>query len=145
MPTLFDSLVDRGAAPALVGMLAFAEARQNVIAQNVANLGVPGYQTQQLDPGAFQAALRTALEQRSDDPAGPLQIESTAEFGSNADGTLWFKPSERPQNVLFHDGTNMSIERQMSELAETGMMHETAATLLRVHMDNLRKAIRGRV
>jgi flagellar basal body rod protein FlgB len=46
---------------------------------------------------------------------------------------------------LFHDGTNQSLEREMADLAETVMVHETAGTLLRGNVDGLRKAIRGTV
>ena len=56
------------------------------------------------------------------------------------------RPSERPlENALHHDGTNASIEEQMAALAETGMMHQLATTLLKGNYDGLRKAIRGRV
>ena len=53
-------------------------------------------------------------------------------------------PTDRPvDNILFHDGTNVSIEREMVDLAETQMSHEFAATILRDYFDGLRKAIRG--
>ncbi len=64
----------------------------------------------------------------------------------NSQGILEVTPSVEPaENIFFHDGTNMSLERQMSDLAETGMMQDLATTLLRGEYAGLRKAIRGRV
>jgi flagellar basal body rod protein FlgB len=61
-------------------------------------------------------------------------------------GRLSIRPSRQPaENVLFHDGTNLSIEREMARLAETGMVHELATSLLRGRFDGLRTAIRGAV
>jgi flagellar basal-body rod protein FlgB len=145
MASFISALTDRGATPALVNMLAFTEARQQVIAENVANLAVPGYPTKQLDAKAFQSALRSALNERAADPRKAFSLVENEEFGSLPDGRLRVTPSLRPQNALFHDGTDASVERQMSELAETAMMHEAASTLLKGRFDDLRKAIRGRV
>ena len=63
---------------------------------------------------------------------------------TDSQGFLNVRPSEKPvEQALFHDGTNMSLERQMADLAETGMSQEIVATLLRGSFDTLRKAIRG--
>ncbi len=137
------NLTDRGAGPALASMLAFTEARQRVIAENVANLGVPGYRTQSLDTAEFQRALRRALDERGADPNRPFRIGRTDEVESRADGTLKVTPSRVPQNILAHDGTDASIERQMQDLAETAMMHQAVTTLLQGRFESFRKAIRG--
>jgi flagellar basal-body rod protein FlgB len=145
MGSLVGSLTDNNTTAALVNMLSFTEARQQVIAENVANLGLPGYATRQLDGKAFQTALRGALDERAADPNKPLTLAETEEFGSRPDGTLRVTPVQWPQNARFHDRTDASVERQMSELAETSMMHQAASTLLKTRFDDLRKAIRGRV
>ena len=141
-----SSVTDGGPIPALVKTLAFNEARLKMIAENVANLQTPGYRAKQLDPKAFQSALREALETRGDDRSKPLRIESGREVTTDARGNLQVKPSEKPpDNVLFHDGTNLSIEREMADLAQTGLTHELATALLRDRMQSLRKAVRGTV
>ncbi|GMV96243.1 MAG: hypothetical protein AMXMBFR83_06110 [Phycisphaerae bacterium] len=62
----FEDLVNGGGVPALEKMLAFTQARQRMLAENVANVDTPGYQAKQLDARAFQLALRQALDaQRS--------------------------------------------------------------------------------
>ena len=139
-----SNVTDRGSTPALVKTLAYNEARMRVIAANVANYDTPGYKAKRLDPKVFQQALGAALKRRGDDPNKPFVLGETDPFATRPDGTLKVTPTEEPvENVLFHDGTNISIERQMADLAETTMAHELASSLFRGRMDGLRKAIRG--
>ena len=141
-----SNLGEVGATPALVKTLAFNEARLEMIAENVANASTPGYRTKQLDERAFQRSLREALDRRTKTPHKPFSVRSGTEVETNDYGLLDVTPSFRPaENALFHDGTNMSIEKQMADLAETNMMHELATTLLRGRVDGMRKAIRGTV
>ena len=117
-----------------------------LIAENVANLQTPGYRAKQLDPKAFQRALGEAMVTRGEDSQRPLLVKSGREVTTDARGNLHVTPTEKPvENVLFHDGTNLSIEREMADLAETGLTHELATALLRDRMQGLRKAIRGTV
>lgn len=126
--------------------LAFNEARQKMLASNIANITTPGYKAKQLDVEAFQDALRAAADRRAKRLDEPFQLDGTREFRVGPDGRLSISPSEEPvENLLFKDGTNASIERQMSQLAETAMTHQVAAELLKGYFDGLQKSIRGRV
>ncbi len=139
-----NSITNRGATPALIKTLAFNEAKLNTIAENVANIHTPHYRTKHLDTHAFKQSLKKALQDKGRDANKPLVINVREQVQTLRNGLLKITPSEVPvQNVLFHDGTNQSIEHQMSELAKTGMMHELAMTLLRGNFEGLRKAIRG--
>lgn len=140
----FETLIDRGPTPALVATLSYTQARQKVIAENVANLGTPGYKARQLDAGEFRRALGAALDRRSATPDQPFSLQGR-EFRTDARGVLRVTPSLRPIDaVLFHDGTNLSLEREMAGLAENAMAHETTTRLLETKLQGLRKAIRGR-
>lgn len=140
------SITERGSMPALVQTMSFNEARLRVIAENVANGGTVGYRARQLDAKGFQKALRRALDDRGGNPARPLVLRDNGQVATDAQGRLKVTPTEAPaENVLFHDGTNLSIERQMSDLAETQLSHQTAGVLLKDKFDGLRKAIRGQV
>lgn len=143
----FPDLVNGSGIPALDKMLAFTQARQRMLADNLANVDTPEYKVKHLDTARFQRALRKAINQQKD--AGPhaaLKLERTDEFRQRADGTLKVTPSREPaENVLFHDGTNVRIERQMAMMAENAMMHQTASELLRNKVEGLLKAIRGRM
>jgi flagellar basal-body rod protein FlgB len=141
-----SNVTESGPTPALVKTLVFNEARLKMIAENVANLQTPGYRAKQLDPKAFQHALGDALATRGDDPRKPLVVHSGQEVTTTDRGELRVTPTEKPvENVLFHDGTNLSIEQEMADLAKTGLTHELATALLRDRMQGLRKAIRGTV
>lgn len=141
-----ENLTNRGATPALVNTLVFNEARLRMIADNIANIHTPGYRTKQLDTKAFQKALRVALDAKGSDPRKPFVVQSRGEAETKRDGRFEVSPKLAPvENILFHDGTNQSIERQMANLVETGMMHELTTTLLSGYFNVLRKAIRGTV
>jgi flagellar basal-body rod protein FlgB len=140
----FTTLTDRGATPALVQSASFQESRLRVIATNLANMSTPNYRAQQLDTKIFQRALRDALDRRGGDIGRPLSLKGGDQVRTDPWGNLRTTPTERPvDNLLFHDGTNQSIEREMADLAETGAAHELATSLLRQKWDGIRRAIRG--
>ena len=142
----FADVSNRAVVPALEKMLAFTQARHRMLTENVANADTPGYKARQLDPGKFQRALREALTRQDLTHAPDLEIKSGKQFRLDADGRLEVTPVEEPpENVLFHDRTNMRIERQMSNIAENAMMHQATTELLRGKFEGLLKAIRGRV
>jgi len=143
---IIANLAEGQTVSSLVKTLSFNAARLKMISENVANSETPGYRTQRLDTKGFQKAMRTALDRRSRDPRRGLDVRNGHEVTTSAQGFLEVTPSVVPaENILFHDGTNMSLERQMADLAETGMMQDLATTLLRGEYEGLRKAIRGRI
>lgn len=135
--------VSGGNIPLLEKSLAFMQARHRMLATNIANVTTPGYRAKQLDVGAFQSALKDAVARQK---AGEgFELASGGEFSTASDGRLRVSPSEEPpENLLFHDGTNARIERQMAELAENTMMNQAATELLRMEFGRLERAIRGR-
>jgi len=142
----FVDVVNHGAMPVMEKMLAFTQARHRVLAENVANVDTPHYQTKHLDPQAFQAALREALDTRERTGSSDFRLRDTHEFRQDASGRLVVTPRVEPaENILFHDHTNGRIESQMAALAENAMMHQTMTELTRGKFEGLLKAIRGRV
>ncbi len=141
-----SGLTDGGATPALIATLTYNETRLRMLSENIANVHTPGYRAKHLDTRAFQRSLRVALDERRGGGSRPFRVEVPGEVETDRFGRLKVTPSERPtENILFHDGTNLSIERQMADLAETGMTHELATEFLRGRFQGLRKAIRGTV
>ncbi len=139
-----NDVTDQGMGPALEKTLAFQESRLRMIAENIANAQTPGYRTKQLDVAGFQNSLREALVARGNRTDGKLEIHHSHEVSTDEAGYLTVTPSEEPaENVLFHDGTNVSIEQQMADLAQVGLWNDMAGKLLRNEYDGLRKAIRG--
>lgn len=141
-----QDVVNRGSMPALEKMLAFTQARHQVLAENVANVDTPGYRTQQLDTDAFQASLRKALDRRKATRSPDFKMTSTSQFSQDRAGRLQVTPTLEPtENILFHDGTNIRVEKQMSMMAENAMMHQLMSELMRGKFEGLLKAIRGRM
>lgn len=141
---LVTDITSGGSIPLLEKTLAFTEARNRVLVTNIANATTPGYRTKQLDPAAFQAALKEAAEQRA--AGGSFEMPDTGQLRTDEAGLLAATPSEEPvENLLFQDGTNARIERQMALLAENTMANQVASQLLQNRFDSLSSAIRGRV
>lgn len=141
---MFGETVNSGSIPALEKLLAFTEARHRVLTENVANIDTPGYVTKELDPAKFQQTLRQAIDSSRAANHADVHLGATEQFHEDADGHLAVTPTTRTaENVLFHDGTNSSVERQMAMLAENAMMHQTATELLRGQFELMMKAIRG--
>lgn len=73
-----------------------------------------------------------------------LPLRSTQEVESVPDG-LALHPQATSDNILFHDGSDHSVERVMQALVENFMAYRTAAQLMRNRIDLINTAIRERV
>lgn len=123
----------------------FAEKRQRMLAENLANIDTPDYHSQRLDPGVFQASLRGALERARETRSSELELRGSAQVKTDAAGQLQVEPVREPAaNILFHDGTNVRMESLMSEVASNALTYDMAMNLLRSRLDGLLRAIRGR-
>lgn len=123
----------------------FAEQRQQVLAENLANIDTPDYQTRRLDPKAFQASLRKALVAARQDGQRALKLRGNAQFATEPDGEIRVRPATEPApNVLFHDGTNARLEQTLTDISRNAMSYELSTSLLRGKFQNLLRAIRGR-
>jgi len=143
--SFLTSLTSRNSIPLLDQMASFTQARHRVLTENVANIDTPGYRTRQLDPAAFQAALRRAANARQK-MTSPLRMHDTEQVRVDKRGRLQVTPELEPaDNLLFYDGTNGRIERQMAMLAENAMTHQLTTELLRGKYEGLLTAIRGRI
>lgn len=124
----------------------FAEQRQKVLAENLANIDVPNYHSQRLDPAAFQASLRQALEEADHTGQDRLTLRDNAQFSTAADGRIAVRPVREPApNVLFHDGTNARLEELLGDVAKNSLGYEVGLSLLKSQYGLLLEAIRGRV
>jgi flagellar basal-body rod protein FlgB len=135
-----------GVDAALEKVMAFSEGRHRVLAENIANIDTPGYRAKQLDPKLFQSSLLKAIQEKGGGRDTPLRIEATRQFHTDEQEMLQVTPTLKPpENVLFHDGTNASIERQMAQLAENALMYQAAVELQRQRIALIKQAIAGRL
>ena len=130
----------------------FIEHRHRILAENVANIETPGFAQLRLDPEAFQASLKEAMERAKTLPPERrnardlLKLRGNAQFATNLHGEIEVQPEIEPaENILFHDGTNARLETLMSEVAENALSHQFIMNQLRGRYDGVLKAIRGRI
>ena len=58
---MFEGIFQSTSIPIMEQVVGFTEARQNVLAGNIANLDTPGYKTRDLSVEDFQARLKRAI------------------------------------------------------------------------------------
>ena len=122
-----DRLINDPPIPLLEKVLEFTDARQTLIADNVANVSTPNYRQKDLSFEGFQKMLREKL-----DRGGSLD-EVSAEI-------------EHPQTgILSHDGNNRSMEQMMSDNAQNALTHNMAIEMLRSQYQTLNEALKERV
>lgn len=124
----------------------FAEERHRVLAENVANIDTPDYHTRRLDPEAFQATLKDALQRAEAGQGRRLELRGEAQVSTTPDGRLEVRPRIQPaENILFHDGRNASLETLMTDVQQNALDYSLATRLLSKRFQGLMTAIRGKV
>lgn len=161
------------ALPALEQTAIFTQRRHELLASNLANLDTPDYRAQDLPLDRFQSALGDSLAtaaQRSPGHAPPslvpgyrpelllassggnsarrtavgdiTQISSAASPGDRdafANG-----PRDAMEPIVLHDGSDVSLERQVTELSKNHSLHNLAIATMRSQFGLLRAAITER-
>jgi flagellar basal-body rod protein FlgB len=94
--------------------------QQRVTATNIANADTPGYLTRRID---FQWAFQQAISQPDDKPAAPLSIPIHGGF------------------EVKNDGNDVSLDRELRLLAETGIRYSLATQFARGSIRSIRDAI----
>ena len=129
-----ERLMNQTNGPLLEQVLEFTAARHRLIAENMANVDVPGYQQKDLDVGRFQEILRDRVDQRDSSPPGSVGFEDIRwEVRHPADG------------ILFHDGNNRSMEQLVSDQAKNAMTHNLVIELLRKQFQQMEMALKEKV
>jgi flagellar basal-body rod protein FlgB len=139
MSKLFGSSID-----VLAKSMAFLDARNRIIANNVANAATPGYKAQRAPLAEFQQALAKAIESRRSGADGlVLRARHIRDGREGLRVTAQIDPN--PSDILRHDGNNVNLETEMASLAENTLLHGVMANLLRKQFTMLKAAISERV
>jgi flagellar basal-body rod protein FlgB len=102
--------------------------RQELLAQNVANANTPGYQARDLKPFAALLTNRpVALAETN-----PMHLVATHSAFEQDRGTV----AERAP-----DGNAISLDEELTKLADTGGMHQLATNLYTKYMGMFRTAL----
>ncbi len=123
--------------PALEQSMAFAQRRHELLAGNVANIDTPGYRQKDLDETQFQHALADAI-QSSQQPSAIDGISPATR------DDMYSGPRAASEQIVFHDGSDVSLERQVTEIAKNQHLHGLAVTTMRSQFALLRAAITER-
>jgi flagellar basal-body rod protein FlgB len=130
---ILDRLFNQGPMPVLEQELTFTDSRQQLLAENAANISTPGYRQKDLSVEKFQAMLRDKVEQQENSAPGSVSFDDVqAEVENPKSG------------ILFHDGNNRSMEQMMTENAKNVLMHNLIVELLRKQYATLDMALKER-
>ncbi|MDR0391130.1 MAG: flagellar basal body rod protein FlgB [Planctomycetaceae bacterium] len=137
----FRAIFNGTTVPVLEQVVNFDEARQALLAGNIANFDTPLYQARDLDVGTFKHKLALAIE-RKNKPPGAFGPDYPLKNGrSSAQGVIW--PVDH--QILYHDLNNVGMEFQVTEMAKNNMEFNTALNIMRHQMLLLQTAISERV
>jgi flagellar basal-body rod protein FlgB len=129
-----DRLLNQGSSPLLEQWLRFSDARQHLLAEDVANISTPDFRQKDLSVEKFQSMLAQRLEQREQSGPGEVPFDDISMDVQNP-----------ARGVLFHDGSNRSIDQLMSDQAKNALMHSMAVELLRQQYNTLDMALKERL
>ena len=130
---MFERLLNQTTEPVLEKMLQFTSARHKLIAENVINISTPNYRQKDLSLEKFQEMLGERIDQR--DRSGP---------GETSFDDISAELEEPKNGMLFHDGSNRSMEQLMSDQAKNALMHNFIIELLRSQFQTMELALKDR-
>lgn len=137
---MLSNLFDTTSIGVLEQVVNFSQARHGVLAGNIANLDTPGYKTRDLSPERFQENLRKAIEARRE-PQSPGRIGAR----NGSDIRDFADVRESLKGILFHDGSDVSLEKQITEISKNHGQHNLAINLMTSQFRLLESAISERV
>ena len=120
--------------PALEHSLNFAQRRHDLLAGNLANMDTPDYKSRDLSVKNFHEALSDSIAAGAD----PASVSPTTR------DEIAYGPRDAMEQVVFHDGSDVSMEHQVTELAKNQHLHSLAITTMRSQFALLRAAITER-
>jgi flagellar basal-body rod protein FlgB len=137
---MIGRLFDATTVPVLEQVVAFTQARHNVLAGNVANMDTPGYKVRDLSTTAFQERLKEAVSvghtSESLSPGGDYAEEREAAMD---------EVRKSFHTLLYHDQSNDTLETQVNELNKNLGQHHLAISVLRSQFALLQTAVSLRV
>jgi flagellar basal-body rod protein FlgB len=126
----------------LLGMLrermAWLNARQETLSQNVANADAPGYLARDLKPLNFEQMLKKL---NGSDSATTLATDDPRHISISANQTTQFAGEDSPDTESSVTGNTVSLEAEMMKVADTQAQYQAAANLYSKALSMMRTAI----
>jgi flagellar basal-body rod protein FlgB len=136
---MWNTWLNGSTLPALEQTAAFSQNRQAILAGNFANLDVPGYKTRDISTSDFQARLREAIDVQQNPSSGTLPGQPSSDVPAME------RVRDVSKQILYHDGSDVSLEEQITEAAKNESLHNIAIALMRSQFQNLEVAVRESV
>jgi flagellar basal-body rod protein FlgB len=141
---MIQGLFRSTALPALEQTAIFAERRHEVLAGNVANLDTPGYRARDLSVSDFEKSLATAIDQ--DRNTKSVGYRRPGDFSPDRlDVDPYDGPRLAMEKLVYHDGSDVNWEKQVTEISKNQGMHNLAIAIMRSQFGTLNAAISERV
>lgn len=145
---MFNDITTRALTSAIYG----GSARQQAIAQNIANADTPGYKALSVDfEGALASAIASERGRLSAKSLGGLQGEQWWDRNPEVDGSLKGDAISRVAPTTSRaadtttriDGSNVDPDKEMSDLAANQIAYNTSEALLRSRFAIFKSIIAG--
>jgi flagellar basal-body rod protein FlgB len=137
---MYEGLFHSTTIPILEQMVRFTQARHTILAGNIANLDTPGYLAKDLSVEDFQTRMQAAIEAQHasgvEMSPGEMTSASAAPLAQVAKGS---------QVILRHDGGDVSLESQVTEMVKNQMQHNLAISIMQNQYHLLQTAISERL
>jgi flagellar basal-body rod protein FlgB len=132
--------------PVLGEVLNFAQSRHGVLTGNIANVNTPGYRTRDLSEQVFQTTLKNAIQQsRTSSISRSPGLGESPGLAASRSGDPIRNVRASLENLLYHDDTNIDLEKQVAEITKNQVLHNFALTVMTDQFALLQAAISERV
>ena len=154
---MFPDLFANSNLPMLSQVVEFSQARHGVLAGNIANMNTPDYKTRDLSPEAFQQSLKQAVASKPGPSLGEAALlrsgpgltvggtQGTGAKETSIDYDQFADVRKSMTSVLYHDGTDVSLEHQVTEISKNQAQHNLAISIMSLQFRQLQSAISERV
>ncbi len=136
---MLQGLFQSTTIPMLAEVVDFAQKRQTILAGNIANRDVPGYQPRDLSVEEFQSRLKEAVAAQSATGA-----ESPGEPGF-AENSPRAEIAGLSESMVCHNVSDMDFEGQVSGMAKNHLQHNLAIAIMTSQFHMLQTAISEKV
>ena len=130
--------------PAMEAALRFASQRHLVLVNNVANAHTPNFRARDLSEDGFRGALTEAIQRRTTS-AAPLNMPTGRHLRRGPDGSMRFQPMQSGGAELRHNGNDVAIDQQMTNLLKNASTMQVFNRFLSRKFRMMRTAISGRI
>ncbi len=117
----------------LKSKMSYVNARQQIIAQNVANADTPNYTPQDLKPFSFAAMAKASGSGLLVNEPGQMPVGASVKTGA-------LKPVDTPDTEARVDGNQVVLEDQMNKLVQSRIDYETAVDFYQQSMNMITTA-----